>query len=135
MPTRLTVIVMLGIAMLTTMALQHLRSRVRRPGLLTAVFAAVLLFELLPAPRALYSAEVPSIYRLLAADPRPVRVLGLPFGIRDGMSSAGNVSAFGQYYQTLHGKRLVGGYISRLPTQQRRALSPLPDSRRDHAAQ
>ena len=115
MPTRLMVVVMMGVAMLTTMALQHLRGRVRRPGLVTAVFAAVLLFELLPAPRALYSAAVPSIYRIVAADPRRIRVLELPFGVRDGMSSAGNFSAFDQYYQTLHGKRLVGGYISRLP--------------------
>ena len=115
MPTRLTVIVLLGIALLTAMALQHLRSRVRRPGLLTAAFGAVLLFELLPAPRPVYSADVPSIYHIVAADPRPVRLMELPFGLRDGMSSAGNFSAYGQFYQTVHGKHLVGGYISRLP--------------------
>jgi hypothetical protein len=62
----------------------------------------------------LYSAAIPSIYQIIAADPRPVRVLQLPFGIRDGASSVGNFSARYQYYQTLHGKKLIGGYLSRI---------------------
>ena len=53
-------------------------------------------------------------YRLIAEDPRPVRVLTLPFGLKDGLPS-GNYSASSQFYQTMHEKRLVGGYISRLP--------------------
>jgi len=83
--------------------------------LLTAAFGAVLLFELFPAPRQVYSAAVPAVYQIVAADPRPVRLMELPFGLRDGMSSTGNFSAYGQFYQTVHGKHLVGGYISRLP--------------------
>jgi hypothetical protein len=70
---------------------------------------------LLPAPRALYSAAVPSIFDVIAQDPRPVRVLHLPFGIRDGLSSRGNFSADSQFFQTFHEKGLVGGYLSRLP--------------------
>ena len=42
-------------------------------------------------------------------------MLSLPFGLRDGLSSRGNYSSSSQFYQTLHEKRLVGGYISRLP--------------------
>jgi hypothetical protein len=44
-----------------------------------------------------------------------VRVLNLPFGLRDGLSSLGNTSAAGQYFQTTHEKQLLGGYVSRLP--------------------
>ena len=62
----------------------------------------------------MYSAAIPSIYQIIAADPRPVRVLQLPFGIRDGASSVGNFNARYQYYQTLHGKKLIGGYLSRI---------------------
>jgi hypothetical protein len=76
-----------------------------------------LAFELLPVPRTLYSAEIPSPYRTIAADTRPVRVLELPFGIRDGLSSFGDFSAASQFYQTAHGKRLVGGYLSRISGQ------------------
>ncbi len=127
MPSRLTVLVMLGIAMILTMALQHLRTRVKRPDLLLATVGALLIFELAPAPRTLYSAEVPRAYHIIVADPRPVRVLTLPFGLRDGTSSRGNVSASTQFYQTVHGKRLVGGYLSRLPkrTVQRYRRDPV----------
>ena len=46
---------------------------------------------------------------------RPGRVLHLPFGIRDGLSSRGNFAADAQFFQTFHEKPLVGGYLSRLP--------------------
>ena len=114
-PTRLSVVVMLCVSMLLAMAVHHLRSRSRHPRLLVAAIGVLLLFELLPAPRTLHSAEIPEVYRIVAADPRPVRVLSLPFGLRDGISSRGNYSASSQFYQTFHEKRLVGGYISRLP--------------------
>ena len=114
-PTRMTIVVMLGVSMLLVMALQHLRSRARHPRLLLTAVAALLMFELLPAPRTLHSAEIPEVYRMVAADPRPIRVLSLPFGLRDGLSSRGNYSSSSQFYQTFHEKRLVGGYISRLP--------------------
>ncbi len=116
-PTRLTILVMIGVSMLLVMAVQHLRSRSRHPHLLVAGIGALLLFELLPAPRTLYSAEIPAVYRRVAADPRPIRVLSLPFGLRDGLSSRGNYSSSSQFYQTFHEKRLVGGYISRLPNR------------------
>jgi hypothetical protein len=115
MPTRLTILVMLGMSMLLAMAVQDMRKRSRRPRLVTAAIAGLLLFELLPAPRQMNAALLPRVYQIIADDPRPIRVLSLPFGLRDGMSSRGNYSAISQYYQTYHGKRLVGGYISRLP--------------------
>jgi hypothetical protein len=115
MPTRITVLVMMGASMLTAMALQHLRSRSKHPRLLIAIVGVVLAFELLPAPRVLTSAEVPSVYRIIAADPRPVRLLSLPFGLRDGLTTRGDFSSSTQFFQIVHGKRLVGGYVSRLP--------------------
>ncbi len=122
MPQRMVALVMLGLAVLLAFALRALRGRLREvslqngwAGAFTALVAACLLFEMLPAPRVLYSAEVPSINRIIAADPRPVRVLNLPFGLRDGLSSHGNASASGQYFQTVHEKQLLGGYVSRLP--------------------
>jgi hypothetical protein len=115
MPPRMVALVMLGLAVLLAFALRELRGRVRRPAALTAMVAGALMFEMLPAPRVLHSAEVPSVNRIIAADPRPVRVLNLPFGLRDGLSSLGNTSAAGQYFQTMHEKQLLGGYVSRLP--------------------
>jgi hypothetical protein len=115
MPTRMSVVVMLGIAMITAMALARIRSQSRHPRLFTCAIAGLLLFELLPAPRTLNSARVPSVYHVVGSDPRPVRVLSLPFGLRDGLSREGDASIPTQFYQTVHGKRLVGGYVSRMP--------------------
>jgi hypothetical protein len=114
-PTRFMTVVMLAVSVLFAAALVWLASRtpVRRRVFLTAV-AAVLVLELLPAPRPLYSADVPSIYRHVAAAPADARVLELPLGIRDGTSSVGNFTARSQFFQTYHHKPLVGGYLSRV---------------------
>jgi hypothetical protein len=115
MPTRMTVLVMLGVSMLLALALAHLRQRSTRPRVAALLVGGLLTLELLPAPRPLFSAAIPAIYRVIAADPRPVRLLNLPFGLRDGLSTNGAFSAKNQYFQTLHEKPLIGGYLSRLP--------------------
>jgi hypothetical protein len=122
MPPRMMALVMLGLSILLAFALRELRERLGGPSMprgrataFTGLVAGALMFEMLPAPRVLYSAEVPSVNRIIAADPRPVRVMNLPFGLRDGLSSHGNASASGQYFQTVHEKQLLGGYVSRLP--------------------
>lgn len=124
-PARFSVLAMMGVAVLVAIAVTRLLewSPQRRRAVLAAV-GGVLLFELLPVPRALYSAVPPAIYSQIANDPRDVRVLNLPFGVRDGLSSAGNFSAASQFYQTFHGKPLIGGYLSRVsPSRVERARS------------
>jgi hypothetical protein len=109
---------MMGVSVLFALAVwQVLAKRQARQRLLCAAIAGALIFELAPVPRTVYSAEIPSIYRTIAADPRPVLVLELPFGVRDGLSSTGNFSAASQFYQTFHHKRLLGGYLSRVDRQ------------------
>jgi hypothetical protein len=115
MPPRFAAVVMLGAAVLLSLAVAALRRWSPRAWVPTAVVAACLLLELLPAPRKLHELQIPSFYARIAADPRPLRVLTLPFGLRDGTSSIGNFSASTQFYQTFHEKPLLGGYLSRLP--------------------
>ncbi|HYN64380.1 MAG TPA: hypothetical protein VES36_07235, partial [Candidatus Limnocylindrales bacterium] len=125
-PSRFTVVLMLAIAILFAGGLcwagrrwpQH-RTRI------VAVVGVLLIFELLPAPRALYSAAVPAVYRHVAAALGDVRVLELPVGVRDGTSSVGNFTARSQFFQTTHGKPLIGGYLSRVSRRRVR------DMRRD----
>lgn len=131
MPTRFAVLVMLGASVLLAFALRELRARCRFPRLAVAGVGALLVVELLPVPRTLYSARVPAVYRVIAMDPRPVRVLNLPFGLSDGLGSIGNTTAAWQYYQTVHAKQILGGALSRLPRsdieyyQRRRVTSVL----------
>ena len=115
-PSRFSVVMMLAVAVVFATALCWLVQRwpARRRSILVGVWA-LLVFELFPAPRPLYSAAIPDFYRhVVAPAPADARVLELPFGVRDGTKSAGNFSARTQFFQTAHGKRLIGGYLSRV---------------------
>ena len=115
MPPRFMALVTMGFAVLLGYALVSLTSRFPAKRRLILTAAGILLAaELVAAPRPLYSAAIPKIYQVIAADPRPIRVLELPTGIRDGLSSIGDFNAGSQYFQTFHGKGLIGGYLSRV---------------------
>lgn len=125
MPSRFVVLATLAFAMLFGLCLARVAVGRRRPVVLAGV-AVLLVFELLPVPRTLHAAEVPEVYRIVRDDPRRVRVLDLPFGIRDGVMSAGDFSASSQFYQTLHEKALIGGYLSRIPLAEVERYRKLP---------
>ena len=121
-PGRFAVVVMMLLCALFALAVSELmRRHAARRGLIAAGIGTALLFELAPVPRALYSAEIPRVFQRIADDPRDVRVLELPTGLRDGTSSTGDYSAAAQFHQTLHGKPLVGGYLSRVSLKRVRA--------------
>jgi hypothetical protein len=114
-PTRFAVVASIGVSVLMAGALASLGARwPERRRMIGALTAMLLVFELWPAPRALYSAEISPIYDRIAADPRPVRVLVLPLGVRDGTWETGNFRPRTLFNQTRHGKALIGGYLSRV---------------------
>jgi len=127
-PGRFAVIASLGVALMLAQALAHLgRQYPTRRRAILAVVGVLLAIELVPGPRTLYSAGVPALYETIARDARPhVRVLELPVGLRDGTSSMGDFSARTQYFQTWHGKAIVGGYLSRVSPRRRRDSTRAP---------
>ena len=130
MPQRFSIVVFLGLTVLFAAALVAIGRRwpARRRAAL-AIVGVALAIELWPAPRAMFAADVPGAFRVVARDRRPLRVLELPFGIRDGLSSLGNFGAFSQFYQTFHAKDLVGGYVSRIDERTKRAYREEPVTR------
>jgi hypothetical protein len=127
-PARLAVVAMLGFSLLFALALVYLTERYpeRRRSILIAT-GVLMLLELTPVPRPLFSAEIPPIYQTIANDPdMTTRVLELPFGVRDGTSSLGNFNAISQFYQTAHGKRLIGGYVSRVSARRKQSYQRVP---------
>jgi hypothetical protein len=130
MPQRFSVLVFLGLTVLFAAGLVAIGRRWpdRRRAVL-AVVGLALAIELWPAPRQLFAADVPGVFHVVASDARPLRILELPFGIRDGLSSLGNFSASSQFYQTLHTKDLIGGYVSRLDEGTKRAYRNEPVTR------
>jgi hypothetical protein len=120
-PGRFIVLATMCVVVLLAQALAHLGRRYpeRRRQILAAT-CVLLAFELVPVPRTLYSAEIPALYQTIARDPRPqIRVLELPVGVRDGTSSMGDFSARTQYFQSAHGKAIIGGYLSRVSPRRR----------------
>jgi hypothetical protein len=114
-PGRLAIVVALGVSVLFATALTHLGRRwPQRRRIVLACVGIAMLFELLPAPRPLYSASVPAFYTRVAQDRRDVTLMELPVGVRDGTWSVGNFTARSQFFQTVHGKPLIGGYLSRV---------------------
>ena len=115
MPTRFAIVALMGVAVMLAGALAAIGSTwPQRRRQIVAIVAALLIFELWPAPRTLYSAAISPIYDRIAADPRDVRVLTLPFGVRDGTWETGNFRPRSLFNQTRHGKSMIGGYLSRV---------------------
>jgi hypothetical protein len=127
-PSRFVVVAALFVALLFAMALVAIGRRwPRQRRLVLALVTVLLIVELSPVPRTLYAGSVPKVFHDIASDPRQdIRVLSLPFGLRDGTSSLGDFNPLTQYQQTVHGKRLVGGYLSRVTRQQKRSLLRFP---------
>jgi len=118
MPSRFSIVALLGVAVLLAGALAAIGARwPHRRRRIGALIGVLLVIELWPAPRPLYSAHISTLYDRIAEDPRPVRVLVLPFGVRDGVWETGNFRPRTQYSQTRHGKALIGGYLSRISEQ------------------
>jgi len=115
-PARFMAMVYLGLAMAVGLALTAqvpARPALRRTAILALVLAGLLL-EYAPRPYTTTPFVVPSFYADLAREPDVGQaLLELP-------------SATGMLYQTVHGKRIVGGYLSRTPRAQWDALVTHP---------
>ena len=72
-PSRFAIVTALGLTILMVGALVSIGARwPRRRRLILSAATILLLVELWPAPRTLYSAEISPIYDTIAADPRPI---------------------------------------------------------------
>ena len=126
-PSRFAVVAVLGMSLLAAFALEEFGRRYATPRWAWALLAGILAIELLPAPRPLYSAAVPEVYRLIATTgDESGRLLELPVGIRDGTSSLGDFNASSQYFQTSHRRPLIGGYLSRVSPWRKAETARVP---------
>jgi hypothetical protein len=127
-PSRFVIVAFLGFSICLAFALRAVRrASPRYPRAAMAAIAALLALELLPSPRPLFDAAVPSVYATIRADAdESRRVLELPAGVRDGTSSLGDFNASAQYFQTVHRKPLIGGYVSRVSERRRSAYGDIP---------
>lgn len=110
-PGRWIVVALLCWSILMGRAFLSLRSARLRAAILIAI-----LIEAAPPVLWTTSPEIPRVYQRIAREPGPGAILELPFGVSDGRGSWGaQFPPERLYYQTIHARPLVGGYLSRVP--------------------
>ncbi len=125
-PSRYSVLLVLSLAMLAAPGLEVAARRLawrwlRRPatGVITClslVLAAAFVAEHLSVPLPQSDMRVPAPYDTLAGSPGTL--LDIPIAWRNGFRITGPIDPgfmFGQFYQTVHGQRLLQGNTSRNP--------------------
>jgi hypothetical protein len=123
-PSRYSVLLGLSLAILVGFGLLAVwRSLRQRPGAaswaVALLLVALLLFGQLSIPLPLSDMGVPEVYRAIADEmPGPFTLLDLPVAWRNGARVTGTqhpIIMFEQYYQAVHGKRILAGNTSRNP--------------------
>lgn len=112
-PTRFAVMAILGFAVVFAHVLATSQLG-RKRGLAIAAMGLLIGAETMAMERRVFKAALPERYQIVAQDRCDVVVLRLPTGIKDGTRQRGRFNSEDQFRQALHGKRLVGGYLSRI---------------------
>lgn len=112
-PARLVETVMFSLAILASFGTASVltRLRTRRAGVaLTSALTALMLFEyMIVYPFPVGQIPIPDFYSELASDPDDCAILDIPL-------RGWPADHTGMYYQVVHGCRIVGGFIHRVPT-------------------
>jgi len=128
-PSRYSVLLVLSLAMLVAFGLAAMvRHRGQDPNCPTRpalrqgaalILVALILFEHLSAPLPMSDMRVPAVYQAIADEmPGDWTLLDLPVAWRNGFRVTGTqhpIIMFQQYYQAVHGKRILAGNTSRNP--------------------
>jgi hypothetical protein len=121
-PSRYSVLITLGVAVLAAIGIQSTLARTsvrigsKKTLLIAACVTGILLEHLSVLPLSDYG--VPSFYSEIRADAGDFTVLELPLDWRNGFRITGTpdkIFMLSQYYQTIHEKRMLSGNTSRNP--------------------
>lgn len=122
-PGRAMIVVQLGAAMLSAIAVTRLEWR----RLTLAGLVAVSVADGLAAPIPLY--EIPAagpVESALATAGRAAAVVEIPTGLRDGFGEIGRFDHRALIFQMSHGRPIAGGFVARLPPRIRAAYREVP---------
>lgn len=123
-PSRWDILVMISLAVLSGYGLNYLFSKYRnnkpnskhKINIIFIFISCLILFEFLSVPYLMSSAEIPTFYKEISNDQEDYAILEVPIlGYTEPM-----------FYQTLHGKRIIGGFVSRVPYEKIEFLESTP---------
>jgi hypothetical protein len=115
LPGRAIVLTYLALAVLTAVAVAERRTK--RVGRVVGLFAIAIavIVDYLPAPFPVSAMDRPALYDTLREHSAEGAVRELPLGLRDGFGVRGKFDDRVLFYQTIHRRPLVGGFVARLP--------------------
>jgi hypothetical protein len=90
------------------------------------LLAIVILAEHLAVPLPTTDAAIPTVYRQIAQEPGVFAIMQLPLGWRNSFGVLGSEQTNLQYFQTAHGKPMIGGNISRAPAYKMDYFARIP---------
>jgi hypothetical protein len=133
-PSRFDIMVMLSLAVLAAFSCSRLintfKGRVGR-ALIFLVIVLTIVFEYLAIPFPAFRPVAPREYEQIAKEPGVFTILEIPLGRTSGITKGvGEFRSLFLFYQTVHGKKLLGGHVSRVPDIKIQALASRPLLRR-----
>jgi hypothetical protein len=115
-PGRAIIVVSLCCAILSAHALRWLLSRpFARAVPVAAALVTLLVLDYVPHSPAVYRLPGAALYDNIRKDGTPGAICELPLGIRDGFGETGRFDSRTLYFQTVHERPILGGFLARLP--------------------
>lgn len=90
------------------------------------LLVGVLLFDQYSVPMSLTSAEIPSVYYDIGAEPDDFTIMQLPLGWRNSYGTLGAERTQLEHYQSVHTRPMLGGNTSRNPAFQFEYYANIP---------
>lgn len=109
-PSRWDVLVMLSLAVLAGYGLKNIleKTKDKKKLIIMIIFSSLIMFEYLADFGYTSDTKIPEFYYNLKNDSENFAILEIPSNIYSDYP-------YYMYYQTLHEKKLIGGYVSRIP--------------------
>lgn len=120
-PPRFIIFVYLALAVLGSFAVKKILCRLGKSWLLKIglifLVTGLFLLEHLSIPISISPVSIPKFYQQLEKEPGDFSLLELPFALSTSFYTLGEVPASSkiQYYQSVHRKKILSGWIARVP--------------------
>ncbi|UCD83572.1 MAG: hypothetical protein JSU92_09720 [Deltaproteobacteria bacterium] len=116
---RIAILIIFCLAILTAMAIKTLSNKIKNSGiknLIIVVISILIILEYLAVPYTTTKVEVPEFYWRIAKEPDDYAIIDIPHPF----------SLTVLYFQTIHRKKMVLGYVSRTPKKSLEFLRSIP---------
>ncbi len=119
-PSRLSLMLMLSLSVLSAFSLRFLLKEIKSLWLKYALFIlliAIISFEYLAIPFPMFKTQIPAVYEKIKNENDRGVILEIPLIWQDGFRMVGGneSQAIYMYYQTYHQRPIFGGYVARFP--------------------